>query len=161
MLWTFGFLSSFVLWTLFHARLPKPVQVIEFVRIIAADMRVTREEFSGLIVVVGFGIRVGQVPHRGVGHAAERPDMLVADASVSDRPWGDIVGAFRKEREDIKVLVLCGRREAQAINRSGKKSVDGILTRPYSFDELLLRIRKLLGSKELDAFLRTVFRRVV
>ncbi len=92
--------------------------------------------------------------------AEERPDVLILDVGLKDYPWKKVATAFLIKRRDTKVLALCDHDGAESVRTNGDVRGEELILRPYSFDELLLRIRKLLGIEEVDGFLRTVFRRV-
>lgn len=72
--------------------------------------------------------------------ASECPDVLIVDVGVSDCPWRDVVGAFRKVREDVKVVALCDPPEADEVRAEERLPINGFVVRPFSLDALLSQI---------------------
>lgn len=89
-----------------------------------------------------------------------RPDVLIVDAAVGDVLWEHIVMTFRNARDDVKVLALCEAQNATVVGASEAVPVHDVLVRPYSFEDMVARIRHLLGIEEISGFLRKVFRQV-
>ena len=71
-------------------------------------------------------------------------DVLVVDVMLPGRTGYEIVRELRREKKDVPVLLLTARDTKEDIVRGLDAGADDYLTKPFSFDELLARIRALL-----------------
>jgi len=74
------------------------------------------------------------------GMADECPDTLLVDTRVPDRPWDEIVAAFKRRREATKVVVLCDPAQAASMSDAVNVGVDELVVRPFAADALLARL---------------------
>jgi DNA-binding response OmpR family regulator len=94
------------------------------------------------------------------GAAGSPFDLLIVDAAAGDSGWQDAIALMRESRPDILVLALVDNDEGTD-GALGQLGVDSTVLKPYSCDDLLQRVRALLGIGEIDgSILRSVFRRV-
>jgi DNA-binding response OmpR family regulator len=71
-------------------------------------------------------------------------DLLVVDVMLPGRTGFEIVRELRREKRPVPVLLLTARDGKEDIVRGLDAGADDYLTKPFSFDELLARIRALL-----------------
>ncbi len=71
-------------------------------------------------------------------------DVLVLDVMLPGKSGFEIVRDLRKERRSVPVLLLTARDAKEDVVRGLNAGADDYLTKPFSFDELLARIRALL-----------------
>jgi DNA-binding response OmpR family regulator len=71
-------------------------------------------------------------------------DLLVVDVMLPGKTGFEIVHELRKERKAVPVLLLTARDAKEDIVRGLDVGADDYLTKPFSFDELLARVRALL-----------------
>jgi DNA-binding response OmpR family regulator len=71
-------------------------------------------------------------------------DLLVVDVMLPGKTGFEIVHELRKERKAVPVLLLTARDAKEDIVRGLDVGADDYLTKPFSFDELLARMRALL-----------------
>jgi two-component system, OmpR family, copper resistance phosphate regulon response regulator CusR len=71
-------------------------------------------------------------------------DLLVVDVMLPGKTGFEIVHELRKERKAVPVLLLTARDATEDIVRGLDVGADDYLTKPFSFDELLARVRALL-----------------
>ncbi len=80
-------------------------------------------------------------------------DLLVLDVMLPGKSGYEIVHDLRKEGKAVPVLLLTARDATEDIVRGLDAGADDYVTKPFSFDELLARIRALVrrgGSRRLE-----------
>lgn len=75
---------------------------------------------------------------------SERPDLLVLDVTLPQRNGLDLLRQIRKERIDVRVLMLTSHNSVDDRVEGLNTGADDYLGKPFSFPELLARIKALL-----------------
>ncbi len=73
------------------------------------------------------------------------PDIIVLDIGMPDGSGVDFLNEIRK-RLSVPVLMLSGYNQSEDIVKCFQVGCDDYLTKPYSFDVLLVRLEKLLKN---------------
>jgi DNA-binding response OmpR family regulator len=80
------------------------------------------------------------------------PDLAIVDLGLPDRDGLELLGGVRGADRavaradcDVPILVLTGRSGELDVLRAFRRGCDDYLTKPFSYHELLARIRALLG----------------
>ncbi len=98
-----------------------------------------------LLVEEGYGVHTaGCLAEARVLLAAQRPSLVILDIGLPDGNGLSLLGELRK-RGDIPVLILTGYGQGRDIIRGFQAGCDDYLSKPYLFEDLLLRVRLLLG----------------
>lgn len=71
-------------------------------------------------------------------------DLLILDIMLPGKSGYDIVRELRREGHEVPVLLLTARDSKEDVVRGLDAGADDYLTKPFSFDELLARLRALL-----------------
>jgi DNA-binding response OmpR family regulator len=71
-------------------------------------------------------------------------DLVILDLNLPDMSGNEVLAAVRKEGSPVPVLVLTARDGLGAKVESFDLGADDYLTKPFSFTELLLRVKALL-----------------
>jgi DNA-binding response OmpR family regulator len=98
-----------------------------------------------------------------------RFDLLVLDLGLPQRDGLEVLHALRNEGTSIPVVILTARSSVREVVRGFEGGADDYITKPFSFDELLVRVRARLhregapelpvlrvGDAELDIRSRTI-----
>jgi DNA-binding response OmpR family regulator len=80
-------------------------------------------------------------------------DLLVLDVMLPGKTGFDILTALRREESTVPVLLLTARDSTEDIVRGLDAGADDYLTKPFSFEVLLARVRALVrrgGARRLE-----------
>jgi DNA-binding response OmpR family regulator len=75
---------------------------------------------------------------------SQQPDLLVLDVTLPQRNGLDLLRQIRKDRIDVRVLMLTSHNTVEDRVEGLKTGADDYLGKPFSFPELLARIEALL-----------------
>jgi DNA-binding response OmpR family regulator len=97
------------------------------------------------------------VAHDGVDGALKAHvhdyDVLILDVMLPKKSGYEIVGELRREGKKVPILLLTARDASGEIVRGLDSGADDYLTKPFSFDVLLARVRALIrrgGAQRLE-----------
>ncbi|MFC1662473.1 response regulator transcription factor [Gemmatimonadota bacterium] len=97
------------------------------------------------------------VAHDGVDGALKAHvheyDLLILDVMLPGKTGYDILRGLRREGDSVPILLLTARDTAEDIVRGLDAGADDYLTKPFSFEILLARVRALIrrgGAQRLD-----------
>lgn len=94
--------------------------------------------------------------------SSNRYDLIVVDSTGANDWWQDVVTLYRSSNKGIRVLAMVDSSERDIVGQMRQLRVTGAICKPYSCDDLLERIRGLLGIEELEGgIMRGVIRRAV
>jgi two-component system copper resistance phosphate regulon response regulator CusR len=98
-----------------------------------------------------------------------RFDLLILDLGLPEQDGLDVLHALRNEGTSIAVVILTARSSVPELVRGFEGGADDYITKPFSFDELLVRVRARLnrdqapklpvlrvGDAELDVRTRSI-----
>lgn len=83
-------------------------------------------------------------------------DLLILDVMLPGKSGYEIVHDLRSEGKSVPVLLLTARDATDDVVRGLDSGADDYVTKPFSFDELLARVRALLrrgGSRRMEQLL--------
>ncbi|MCL1821108.1 MAG: response regulator transcription factor [Oscillospiraceae bacterium] len=79
---------------------------------------------------------------------SQKPDIIVLDRGMPDGEGLDFLKAIRAAGSNTPVLMLTGYGETNDVITGFKTGCDDYLPKPYVFEELLMRLTRLLKSAE-------------
>lgn len=91
---------------------------------------------------------------RAIAAAAETPpDILLADIGMPGRSGYEVARHFKDTPAlaHIPVLLLAGAFEPVDVDKAREAGCDGVLTKPFEPQEVVRRVKELLGSQEARA----------
>ncbi|MGN6254980.1 MAG: response regulator transcription factor [Solirubrobacterales bacterium] len=90
----------------------------------------------------GFAVRTAADGAEGERLALEqRPDLVILDRMLPGRDGIEVLGAIRRERPSLPVIVLTARGEVPERVEGLDAGASDYLTKPFAFEELLARVR--------------------
>ncbi|MGN6662977.1 MAG: response regulator transcription factor [Solirubrobacterales bacterium] len=90
----------------------------------------------------GFAVRTAADGAEGERLALEqRPDLVILDRMLPGRDGIEVLGAIRRERPSLPVILLTARGEVPERVEGLDAGASDYLTKPFAFEELLARVR--------------------
>ncbi|MBU2669331.1 response regulator transcription factor [Actinoplanes bogorensis] len=108
---------------------------------------------SATLRLVEFEVRVAETGHRALAAAAEfEPDLIVLDVMLPDLDGFEIAKRLRARGSRVPVLFLTARDALEDRISGLSAGADDYVTKPFSLEEVVLRIRAILRRTrpELD-----------
>lgn len=111
------------------------------------------EPALGMIVSDSLGVRGFKVIHAGNGveglnlFREHQPDIVVADVMMPEMDGFTMAELIRKENPNIPIMFLTARSQTADVVRGFELGGNDYLKKPFSLDELIVRINALLRSK--------------
>ena len=95
----------------------------------------------------------GTGPEALAAIAAEPPDLVVLDLMLPGRSGHEVLADLRRKEEtrDVGVILLTARREEVDRIKGLSEGADDYLTKPFSPDELVLRVKAVLRRLQAPA----------
>jgi two-component system, OmpR family, response regulator len=118
----------------------------EHARLLVVDDETTiRELLSGSLRFAGFEVVTAASGAEAVRAAATmRPDLVLLDVMMPDGDGFEVVRRMRSIGADVPVIFLTAREEVQMRINGFALGADDYVTKPFSLDEVLARIRAVL-----------------
>jgi len=113
------------------------------------EVLVVDDDFMVARIHTGFvertpGFTVTGVAHTGTQALAEaerlQPDLVLLDVYLPDVSGLDLLGALREAAPEVDVLVISAAREADAVRRALRGGIVHYLMKPFSYDDLRIRL---------------------
>jgi response regulator of citrate/malate metabolism len=113
------------------------------------EVLVVDDDFMVAKIHTGFvertpGFTVTGVAHTGAQALAEaerlQPDLVLLDVYLPDVSGLDLLGALREAAPEVDVLVISAAREADTVRRALRGGIVHYLMKPFSYDDLRLRL---------------------
>jgi two-component system KDP operon response regulator KdpE len=112
---------------------------------------------------VGLGTQGYVISEAGTAKAAEeevrtdRPDLILLDLGLPDRPGQDLLRHWREEGLAIPIVILSSRTDEAGIVTALEQGADDYVTKPFGMNELAARIRVALRHRLQQQGERPVF----
>ncbi|RLB05343.1 MAG: DNA-binding response regulator [Deltaproteobacteria bacterium] len=93
----------------------------------------------------GYQVTIAKDGVTGVDCAREmEPDLIILDIMLPDKDGFEVCRRIRRRDSDVPILMLTAKKEISDKVKGLDVGADDYLTKPFSFEELLARIRALL-----------------
>ncbi len=93
----------------------------------------------------GYRVTVAKDGVTGLDYAREiDPDLIVLDIMLPDKDGFEVCSRIRRRGSDVPILMLTAKKEISDKVKGLDVGADDYITKPFSFEELLARIRALL-----------------
>lgn len=123
---------------------PSKILVVEDEVHIAEGIKLNLELAGHTVEVAGNGV-IGVEKWRTFS-----PDLIILDIMMPEMTGHEVLATIRKENPELPILILSAKNESVDKVKAFKGGVDDYLGKPFSLDEFLVRIdRLLLKSKWL------------
>ncbi|MEP9352333.1 response regulator transcription factor [Xanthobacter sp. KR7-65] len=105
------------------------------------------------LLVAGLGTQDYEVLTAATAAEAEaeaaraRPDLVILDLGLPDRPGQALLAAWRAAGEDMPVVILSSRTDEPGIVEALDAGADDYVTKPFGINELIARIRLALRHR--------------
>ncbi|WP_212912074.1 response regulator [Streptomyces sp. TS71-3] len=83
--------------------------------------------------------------------AAHEPDVIVLDLGLPDMDGVDVIRGLRRSPSQVPILVLSARHTSEDKVRALDAGADDYVTKPFSMDELLARLRAATRRRQSPA----------
>jgi two-component system, OmpR family, response regulator len=115
-------------------------------RLLVVDDEATiRELLAGSLRFAGYEVATAASGTEAVrGAAAARPDLILLDVMMPDGDGFETVQRLRDGNQDVPVIFLTARDEVSDRVNGFALGADDYVTKPFSLDEVLARIRAVL-----------------
>ncbi len=117
---------------------PSKILVIEDEVHIAEGIKLNLELAGHTVEVAGNGL-IGVEKWKSFG-----PDLIVLDIMMPEMTGHEVLSTIRQENRELPILILSAKNESVDKVKAFKGGVDDYLGKPFSLDEFLLRIDRLL-----------------
>jgi DNA-binding response OmpR family regulator len=94
---------------------------------------------EGYAVTTAHSVRAGMELAR-----TDRCDLIILDLLLPDSPGTDLLRALRQQRRSVPVLIVTARGELEVKAENFDAGADDYLTKPFAFEELVMRVKALL-----------------
>ncbi len=122
-------------------------------RLLVVDDEATiLELLSGSLRLAGFEVVTAASGAEALrAAAAERPELILLDVMMPDGDGFDVMHRIRGAGCDIPVIFLTARDEVPELVSGFEAGADDYITKPFSLDEVLVRIKAVLKRTRQEA----------
>ena len=118
--------------------------------LVVDDDHAARSALVELLRAEGFAVRSAADGFKALGQLDDwTPDMLVTDVMMPGMDGIELMKKVRERSEDVGVIVMTANASVEKAVAAMQLGADHYLTKPINFEELLLVVRRVLGSCEL------------
>jgi two-component system NtrC family response regulator len=126
-------------------RVPTSVLVVE-------DEADQRELIAGILRREGLDVRAASSAEAALERIAERePDLVLSDWRLPGRSGGELLEELRRSGRDCAFVVMTAYGSIAHAVEAVRLGADDYLAKPFERDELLLAVRRVRRTRELEA----------
>lgn len=113
--------------------------------LVVEDDRGIRESLAILLDLEGYGVDTVETGEAALDHLkAATPDLIILDLNLPGIDGTEVCRRLRTEGQECQILMLTARHETRDLVAGLDSGADDYLTKPFSLDELLARVRAML-----------------
>ncbi len=107
----------------------------------------------------GFTVFYAETGVAGLAQFEEhQPDIVVADVMMPDMDGFTMAEHIRRQDPDVPIMFLTARSQTADVVKGFELGGNDYLKKPFSLDELIVRIKALLRPRNPDTFPLTIFK---
>lgn len=113
--------------------------------LVVEDDRGIRESLAILLDLEGYGVDTVETGEAALDHLeAASTDLIILDLNLPGIDGTEVCRRLRAGGQECKILMLTARHETRDLVAGLDSGADDYLTKPFSLDELLARVRAML-----------------
>jgi len=120
--------------------------------LIVEDDRSLRETLEYNLRAAGFDVAAAATGTEGLAWAADHPDIILLDLLLPGIDGFELCGEIRKFDQDVPIIMLTALASEEDKLKSFALGADDYVTKPFSIQELLARVRANLKRAKVEEF---------
>lgn len=120
--------------------------------LIVEDDRSLRETLEYNLRAAGFEVAAAATGRDGLAAAAEQPDLILLDLLLPEIDGFELCGEIRKIDQKVPIIMLTALASEEDKLKSFALGADDYVTKPFSMQELLARVRANLKRAKVEEF---------
>ncbi|ADW18701.1 response regulator receiver protein [Desulfobulbus propionicus DSM 2032] len=122
--------------------------------LIVDDEELIRETLRLDLLDQGYAVDLAASGDEALGLLDKAYDLIITDLMMEGTDGLEVLRLAKDKRPDQAVFILTGHRELEAAVGALRLGADDYLTKPYDYDEMILRVSRCLADRKLRQTVR-------